>query len=99
VTLPVTESAGGVQFAVKAVPGSARDRIAGQYGSALKIAVTAPPEQGRANRRILLLLAQALGVPLRAVQLLRGNSSAHKQVRVAGVSAAQLLQRLAPWLD
>jgi uncharacterized protein (TIGR00251 family) len=94
VTLAVQESASGVQFQVKAVPGSSRDRIVGVHGAALKITVTAPPERGQANARIVALLAEALGVAESAIVLVAGSANAHKQVRVRGVSAAALRQRL-----
>ena len=93
-TLAVQESASGVQFQVKAVPGSSKDRIVGVHGAALKITVTVPAERGRANARIVALLAEALGVPDGAVVIAAGTAHAHKQVRVLGVSAAALRERL-----
>ena len=92
--LPVRETAGGVRFAVKAVPGARADRIVGRYGDALKLQVAVPPERGQANARLRALLAEALGVPLPAVTIVAGAASPHKQVFVAGLSAAELRARL-----
>jgi uncharacterized protein (TIGR00251 family) len=89
---------GGVQFAVKVVPGSSRDRIAGLWGASLKLAVAAPPERGRANAAVCELLAAALGVAARSVTVVAGSASPRKQVFVHGVSADQLLAALAPLL-
>jgi len=94
VTLAIAEAAGGVTFAVKAVPGASRDRIAGLHGDALKVTVTAPPERGRANAAIAALLAAALAVPARAVTVIAGAAAARKTVRVTGIDAAAVRQRL-----
>lgn len=83
-----------MQFAVKAVPGSSRDRVQGLLGTALKVQVAAPPERGKANARILEVLAAALGVPPAAVTLVAGHHAPQKRVEVRGLSAAQVLQRL-----
>ena len=95
-TLRITAAAGGVQFAVKVVPGAAQDRIVGPLGDALKVQVAAPPERGRANERLCALLAVALAVPERAVEVVAGASSARKVVRVVGIDAATATQRLHP---
>ena len=94
-TLQIRECRGGAQFAVKAVPGSSRDRIAGLHGAALKVAVAAPPERGRANARLCAVLAQALGVRARDVAIVAGAAAAQKQVFVAGLTAAEVRRRLA----
>jgi uncharacterized protein (TIGR00251 family) len=95
VTLPVREVDGGVQFAVKAVPGSSRDRIVGRYGDALKVAVSAPAEGGRANARLCELLAAALGVAVRDVAVVAGTSHPQKVVAVRGLDCATVQARLA----
>ena len=56
----VTQVAEGAQFAIKVVPGASRDRIVGVLGSALKVAVSKPPQGGAANRAVVELLAEAL---------------------------------------
>ncbi len=94
-TLRIDERDGGAQFAVKAVPGSSRDRIQGLYGDALKIAVAAAPERGKANEAICALLASALLVPERHVSVIAGSTSPRKTLRVLGLSAADVRQRLA----
>lgn len=86
----------GVRFPVKVVPGAARDRIAGALGDALKVQVAAPPEQGKANARLCEVLAVALLVPTRAVQVVAGHGSPRKTVTVRGVDAATALARLLP---
>lgn len=92
--LVVTERNGALQFAVKAVPGAARDRIVGLYGDALKVQVAAPPEGGKANARIESVLAEALGVPARSVQVVTGHSSPRKVVAVVGLPREQLVAKL-----
>ena len=93
-TLAIVERQGRLTFAVKVVPGSRQDRIAGCYGDALKVAVAAPAEQGKANRRLCAVLAAALTVPARAVTVIAGHGGAHKQVAVDGLTAAELRARL-----
>lgn len=93
--LAVQARAGGVSFAVKVVPGAARDRIAGVLGDALKVQVTAPPEGGKANARLCEVLAEALGVAVRAVHVTSGHGSPRKTVAVDGLAADELLRRLA----
>jgi len=95
VNLPVRALAFGVQFAVKAVPGASRDRIVGPIGEALKVQVAAPPESGKANARLCEVLARALLVPMRAVQVARGHGSSRKVVVVQGLPVEVVLDRLA----
>ena len=88
--LAITEHAGALQFAVKAVPGASRDRIVGLYGDALKVRVNAPPVDGAANEAVVEVLAEALGVPRRLIRIVTGESSRSKVVEIAGVGAAAI---------
>jgi hypothetical protein len=94
--LEITERAGAVEFAVKAVPGASRDALSGLWGTALKVKVAAPPEGGRANDAIVALLAAALGVRAAAVSIISGQTHPVKRIRVAGLKSEQTRQRLDP---
>jgi uncharacterized protein (TIGR00251 family) len=82
---------------VKVVPGSSRDGVAGMLGEALKVRVSAPPEGGKANRRLCELLADKLGLPANGVVVLAGGTSARKTLGITGLSQAELNQRVAAW--
>lgn len=84
----------GAVLAVKAVPGSSRDRIAGLLGGALKVATATAAEKGRANKAIAAIIAKSLGVPPRDVQIFTGTTNAHKEFIVAGLTAADVRSRL-----
>lgn len=79
---------GGVELTVKVVPGASRSRLVGVWGGALKLAVCAPPEGGRANEELLGLLAGALGVRRCDVRLGQGRSRPVKRVFVRGTTVA-----------
>jgi uncharacterized protein (TIGR00251 family) len=74
-------------------PGARKSIVVGLHGDALKIRLAAPPIEGRANEALLRFVADSFNVPLRNVELLRGEQSRHKMVRVtgSGVDAASLL--------
>jgi uncharacterized protein (TIGR00251 family) len=84
----------GVVLQVRVQPRSKRSAVTGVHGGALKCSLTAPPVEGAANAALIELLAQTLGVPRRTVQLARGEQSRHKTVRVQGLDAATLRDRL-----
>ena len=63
-------------------PGARRTEIAGAHGDALKIRLAAPPVDGKANAALIRYLADAFGVPVRQVTLVRGDSSRQKIVRI-----------------
>ena len=71
-------------------PGAPRERVVARMGEAVKIAVAAPPEKGRANRALERFLARELGVPAAAVSVAAGGASMHKVVRIEGVSPEAL---------
>lgn len=72
-------------LALLVVPGASRRRVLGAHGDRLRVAVTAPPEAGKANRQVTELLAEAVGVPPRQVRVVRGSTSRVKDVEVIGV--------------
>lgn len=82
------------RLAVKVVPGAKRDEIVGPHGDRLKVRVSAPPEDGKANKAVCALLAEALGVKRSAVTVIVGPSSPEKTIRIDGLSAADVLRKL-----
>lgn len=76
-------------------PGSNRPAVAGRHGDAWKVRVAAPPERGRANDAVLVLLAEALDVPPGSVELVAGASSRDKVVLVHGLGEKDAEARLA----
>jgi hypothetical protein len=93
--LALTATERGVEFNIKVVPGASRTRIAGLLGTALKLAVSAPPEGGQANDAVVELLAGVLGVRRADVEIIAGRSRAQKRVAVAGLDASAARSRLA----
>ena len=79
-----------VTLAVHVQPRARKSEVAGIHGDALKVRVTAPPQGGRANDEVIRVLADALGVPRSAVEILAGHTSRRKRVRVRGVTAEQV---------
>lgn len=88
--LDVSAEAGAVTFSVHVQPRARRGGIAGAHGDALKVRVTAPPEGGRANDEVVRVLADALGVPRSAVEIVAGGRSRRKRVRILGVSPERI---------
>ena len=77
----------GVIVPVWAQPRAKKDRIVGEHNGCLKVAVTAPPEGGRANEAIAEAIARALGLRSSAVRVAGGLTSRQKQVIVTGLKA------------
>ncbi|MHC4640740.1 MAG: DUF167 domain-containing protein [Planctomycetota bacterium] len=92
--LTVEQIDGGIVFAVKVVPGSSRTAVCGLLDGMVKIKVSAAPEKGKANKCLLDFLAKQLGVKKNAVSIISGKTSAVKGVRVMGISAEQLSNKL-----
>jgi len=93
--IPIREGAAGCSFAVRVHPRAKRDGIAGTVGDALKLALTSPPVEGRANQACIEFLARLLGVSRSSIEILSGQSGRNKLVRVAGLSADEVRRRLA----
>ncbi len=85
---------GGVAIAVKAVPGASRSKVVRVLGDRLKVAVTAPPEGGKANNALCALLADVFNVPPRDVRVTAGQTRPQKTVQVDGVGLCEAVERL-----
>lgn len=85
---------GGTLIDVKVVPGSSRDRVAGPLGSRLKVTVSRPPEKGAANRAVAQVLAEALGLKPRDVELAAGPARPEKTFLLRGLSPDEVRRRL-----
>jgi uncharacterized protein (TIGR00251 family) len=93
--MEITASEDGVPSHVQVQPRASRDAIEGEYADALKIRLTAPPVDDRANEALTRLLAERLNVPRAAVRIVAGEKSRRKRVVVAGVTSEQVLALLA----
>ncbi|MBZ5570787.1 MAG: DUF167 domain-containing protein [Acidobacteriia bacterium] len=92
--IPIHETPAGVTFAVKVHPRAKKNAITGEIGDALKLALTAPPVDGRANEACIEFFANLLKVPRSSVTIASGETSRRKVIRVAGLSEQELRQRL-----
>ena len=92
--IAINETAAGVTFAIKVQPRAKRNATVGELGDALKVALTAPPVDGRANQACVEFFADLLRVPRSAVMIATGQTSRNKVVRVVGISAALVRERL-----
>jgi len=91
----VTQTATGVTIAIRVHPRAKKNAITGEVGDALKVSLTAPPVEGKANEACIDFFARLLKVPRSSVSIAAGQSSRNKVVRVAGLSVEQVRERLA----
>jgi uncharacterized protein len=87
-------SSTGITFAVKVHPHAKKNAIAGKLGDALKLSLTAPPVDGKANQACIDFFAKLLEVPRSSVTIAAGQTSQNKVIRVAGLSAENVRRRL-----
>ena len=93
--IKIRDADGGAIIAVRAVPGSSRDRIVGVLGDCLKIATSAAAEKGKANKAVAALLADALDLRSGSVRLAAGPASRRKEFRILHMTAEQVRAKLA----
>src|SRR5262245_26488978 len=94
-TLRLTSSFRGVNFAVKVVPAASRTSVIGVEGEFLKVRLAAPPVKGRANQALVELFSKALSVPQSQVHIIKGLSSRQKTILVEGYDPRQFQKFLA----
>jgi uncharacterized protein (TIGR00251 family) len=92
--IPIKDTPSGAIFAVRLHPRAKRNAITGALGDALKLSLTAPPVEGRANEACIEFFADLLKRPRSSITIAAGQSSRNKLIRVAGLSAAEVETRL-----
>lgn len=92
--LALDATADGVTVRLKVVPGASRSRVMGLLGDRLKLAVAAPPEDGKANGEVCQLLAEIFAVARQNVQLIAGSRQPRKAVELRGLTLCAAVERL-----
>ena len=92
--IELVEHPNGVVLSVRAQPRARQTRLVGEYGGALKVAVTDPPEKGRANQSIIEVLCEQLRLKRSQVALLSGGASRDKRFLIVGLEVNELQTRL-----
>ena len=92
----LTADATGVTLALVIQPRAGKTKVVGPHGDALKIRVAAPPVDGAANEALVEFLADSLDVPKASVTVRAGQTGRRKLVRVEGVTAQHVHDRLSP---
>ncbi len=92
--ISITDHAEGCILPVRAQPGARRAGVQGEQAGALKVAVTAPPQDGRANQALIEELRKALGTKRSQVELISGQTSRDKRFLIRGLTRAELEDRL-----
>jgi uncharacterized protein len=90
----IQKSPNGATFAVKVQPRAKKNAITGEVGDAVKLSLTAPPVDGKANAACIEFFAKLLNLPRSSVTIAAGKTSRNKVIRVAGLSAEEVGQRL-----
>jgi len=90
----IHESPTGVTFAIKVQPRARKNAVVGTLGDALKVSLTAPPVDGKANQACIEFFAKLLKVPHSSVTIAAGQTSRNKVIRIAGLSAKEVEIRL-----
>jgi uncharacterized protein len=92
--IPIRDTAHGASFAVKVHPRAKQNAITGELGGALKVSLTAPPVEGKANEACIEFFAKLLKVPRSSVTIASGQRSRNKVICVAGISVDEVRKRL-----
>ncbi len=86
-----TEKDGAIIFSVRVVPRASKSEIVGEHDGALKIRIAAPPVEGAANEELIKILSKRFGVAKSQLEIVGGQTSKQKQVRVSGINRENLL--------
>ncbi len=93
--IPIQDSANGATFAIKVHPRAKKNAITGELNNVLKLSLTAPPLDGKANDACIEFFAKLLKLPRSSVTIASGQTSRNKVIRVVGLSAEDVLKRIA----
>jgi hypothetical protein len=90
VAFTVRDTARGAQFALRVQPRASRTAIAGVIGDAVKLAITAPPVDGKANQAVIEFLSDLFHVSKGSIEIVSGETGRNKLIAIRGVSAEQV---------
>jgi uncharacterized protein (TIGR00251 family) len=93
-SVAVSSHSEGCLLSVRAQPGARKNAVIGEHGGALKIAVMAPPEDGRANEALVDLIREWLGLKRSQVELAAGKTSRNKQFLIRGLTPDELAKQV-----
>ena len=79
---------------LKVTPNAARSAITGYKDDVLQVKIAAPPVKGKANRELIALLSQVLGVKKSAIAIVKGQTSRNKAITIEGLSGKEIIERL-----
>ncbi len=79
---------------VKIVPGSSKNKIIGVYNDSLKITITAPPVEGKANKKCIAYLAKYFNVAKSKIEIISGLASKNKLIRIYDISQKEFLEKI-----
>src|SRR5262245_59085141 len=85
---------GAVIISVRTQPRAPRTSIVGELDGALKIRLAAPPVDGEANEELIRYLSQIFDLPRKEIEIISGEKSRNKQVRISGISVDQLQREI-----
>ena len=92
--ISIRDTPSGATFAIRLHPRAKQNAITGTLGDALKISLTAPPLEGRANHACIEFLADLLKLPRSSITIAAGQTNRNKLIRISGLSAAGVEARL-----
>ncbi|MDD5014128.1 MAG: DUF167 domain-containing protein [Atribacterota bacterium] len=79
---------------VKIIPGSSKNKIIGAYNNSLKIAITAPPVEGEANKKCIAYLAKCFNVAKSKIEIISGKNSKNKLIKIYDFSQKEFLDKI-----
>jgi len=94
--LRLTDSSDGCVLPVRVHPGAKRTAVTGAHDGALKISLSTPPTDGRANEALIAFLAERLSLPRAQIALVSGQTNRSKVLRITGLNAEEVRTRLSP---
>ena len=86
----------GCTLPVRVHPGAKRNAVTGTHDGAMKISLTTPPTDGRANEALIAFVAERLNLPRSRIALVSGQTSRSKVLRITGLNSAEVESRLGP---
>lgn len=92
--IPLHQTEAGVVFAIRVIPRASRSEIVGIKEDALKLRITAPPVDGKANEECLRVIADFFGVKRRQVSIVGGQTARNKTISIAGATREAITDKL-----